>query len=115
MICSHFVIHWKLVIIIIKTAKNEHSNDYHYYFKVTIGFQCLTTIRQYAMGSKGLGGHARIREGGGGRGSGPHRKISRYMGRSRSKPPPAPDEISWFHAWGGGGNLFHWNALEQIA
>ena len=57
MICSHFVIHWKLVSIIIKTAKNEHSNDYHYYFKVTIGFQCLTTIRQYAMGSKGLGGN----------------------------------------------------------
>ena len=27
-----------------KTAKNEHSNDYHYYFKVTTGFQCLTTI-----------------------------------------------------------------------
>ena len=65
MVCSHFVIHWKLVIIIIKTAKNEHSNDYHYYFKVTIGFQCLTTIRQYAMGSKRLGGNARIREGGG--------------------------------------------------
>ena len=40
--------------------------------------------------------------GGGGRGSGPHRKITRYMGRSRSKPPPAPDEISWFRAWGGG-------------
>ena len=31
---------------------------------------------------------------------GPHRKIIRYMGRSRSKPPPAPDEISWFRAWG---------------
>ena len=73
--------------------------------KVTIGFQCLTTIRQYAMGSKGLGGHARIREGGGG-GSGPHRKITRYMGRSRSKPPPAPDEISWFRAWGGGGAIY---------
>ena len=25
------------------------------------------------------------------------------MGRSRSKPPPTPAEISWFHAWGGGG------------
>ena len=71
--------------------------------KVTIGFQCLTTIRQYAMGSKGLGGHARIQEGGGGgRGSGPHRKITRYMGRSRSKPPPTPDEISWCRAWGEG-------------
>ena len=58
------------------------------------------------MGSKGLGGHARIRAGGGGggggRGSGPYRKITRYMGRSRSKPPPAPDEISWFRAWGEG-------------
>ena len=66
------------------------------------------------MGSKGLGWHARIRAGGGGRrGSGPHRKITRYIGRSRSKPPPAPDEISRFRTWGGG-NLFHWNALEQI-
>ena len=53
------------------------------------------------MGSKGLGGHAGGLRGsgkGGGRGSGPHRKITRYMGRSRS--PPAPDEISWFRAWG---------------
>ena len=58
----------------IKTAKNEHSNDYHYYFKVTISFQCLTKIR---YGGKGLGGHAvwggggghaRIRRGGGGQG-----------------------------------------------
>ena len=44
-------------------------------------------------------------------------KISRYMGKSRSKPTPAPEEISWFRALGlgggggGGGNLFHWNAL----
>ena len=30
-------------------------------------------------------------------------------------PLITPDEISWFRAWGGGGgNLFHWNALEQI-
>ena len=42
-------------------------------------------------------------------------QITRYMGRSGSKPPPAPDEISWFRAWRGGGELFHWNALEQIA
>ena len=41
--------------------------------------------------------------GGGGRGSGPHRIITRYMGRFRS--PPAPDEISWFRAWGGGGGV----------
>ena len=61
--------------------------------------------------------------GGGGRGSVPHRKITRCrpMGRSRSQPPPAPDEISWFRPWGGGGGggggggQFHWNALEQIA
>ena len=26
----------------------------------------------------------------------------RPMGRSRSQPPPAPDEISWFRPWGGG-------------
>ena len=39
-------------------------------------------------------------------------KISRYMGKSRSKPTPAPEEISWFRALGwGGGKLFHWNAL----
>ena len=40
---------------------------------------------------------------GSGQGAGPYRKITRYMGRSRSKPPPAPDEISRFRAWGGGG------------
>ena len=53
-------------------------------------------------GEQGIGGNARIREGGG-RGSGPHRKITRCrpMGRSRSQPPPAPDEISWFRPWGG--------------
>ena len=60
------------------------------------------------MGSKGLGGHARNWGGGGwgGRGSGSHRKITRYTGRSRSKPPPAPDEISWFCALGGGGAIY---------
>ena len=47
--------------------------------------------------SGGKGGGA----GRGGMGSGPHQKIT-YMGRSRSKPPPAPDKISWFRAWGGG-------------
>ena len=57
------------------------------------------------MGSKGLVGHAGgggacADPGGGGRGSGPHRKITRYIGRSRSKPPHTPDEISWFRAWG---------------
>ena len=52
-------------------------------------------------GEQGIGwacrGPVRIR-GGGGMGSGPHRKITRYMGRSRS--PPTPDEISLFRAWG---------------
>ena len=31
---------------------------------------------------------------------------SRYMGRSRSKLPPAPDEIFWFRALGGGAIYF---------
>ena len=53
--------------------------------------------------------------GGGGACADPGGGITRDMGISRSKPPPAPGEISWFRAWGGGGNLFHWNALEQIA
>ena len=77
---------------------------YHYYFKVTFGFQCLTTIRQYAMGSKRLGGHTRIREGGAG-GLDSIGKSHVNMGRSRSKPPPAPDEISWFREWGGGQSI----------
>ena len=60
---------------------------------VIIGFQCLTTIR---YGKQGIG-WACADPGGGGHGV---RKIT-FMGRSRSKPPPAPDEISWFRAWGG--------------
>ena len=74
------------------------------------------------MGSKGLGGHARIGgglDGGGGRGgrgSGPHRKITRYMSRSISKLlPPLTKFPGFAQGGGGGGNLFHWNALEQIA
>ena len=63
------------------------------------------------MGNKGLAGHARGHSrnrggGGGGGGSGLHRKITRYMGRSRSKRPHTPDEISWFRTWGGGGLQF---------
>ena len=52
-----------------------------------------------------------------GRGSGPHRKITRCMGRSRSKPPSLTKFPGSAHGGGGGGggNLFHWNALEQIA
>ena len=69
----------------------------HYYFKVTIGFQCLTTI---CYGEQGIGLACADPGLGGGRGSGLHRKITRYIGRSRSKPPPAPDEISRFRAWG---------------
>ena len=114
MICSHFVIHWKLVIIIIKTAKN--SNAYHYYFKVIIGFQCLTTIRYVEQGigwactDPGGGGGG----GGGGMGSEPHRKTTRYMGRSRSKPPSR----AWQNflvprmGWGGGGGAIY--SLECI-
>ena len=87
---------------------------------MTIDFR-PTTIRFVEQGigwaCADPGGGGGWGEGGGGMGSGPHRKITyEYMSRSRSKPPPAPDEISWFRAWGGGGgNLFHWNALEQIA
>ena len=74
---------------------------------MTIGFQCLTTIR---YGEQGIGWACADPGGGGGQGV----WITRYMGRSRSKPRPAPDEISWFRAWGEG-DLFHWNALEQFA
>ena len=100
-----------------KIAKNEHSNGYHYYFKVTISFQFLTTIRYGKQGIWWACANLRRGSGAGEGGAGGLDPIgkSRYMGRSRSKPPPAPDEISWFRAWGGGGNLFHWNALEQIA
>ena len=61
-----------------KKAKKEHSTDYHYYFKVTIGFQCLTTIR---YGEQEIGWACADPGGGGGvRGSGPHRKITRIYG-----------------------------------
>ena len=59
------------------------------------------------MGGKGLGGHVRIRGRGGGKVWTPS-KISRYMGKSRSKPTPAPEEISCFRelGWGGGAIYF---------
>ena len=69
------------------------------------------------MGSKGLvghaGGHARIRGGGG---VDPIGKSHVIWVDLDLNPLITPDEISWFRAWGGGGggNLFHWNALEQI-
>ena len=46
--------------------------------------------------------------GGGGRGSVPHRKITRYMGRSRSKP------FITLTKFPGSAHLFHWNALEPM-
>ena len=53
-----------------KNSINEHSIDNHYYFKVTIGFQCLTTIRygEQGIGWACWGTRARIRGGGGGGG-----------------------------------------------
>ena len=62
-------------------------------------------------GSGGRGGGGGGVGGGGGKGSGTHRKITRDMGRSRSKPPPAPGEISWFAHGGGGGQFI---SLECI-
>ena len=46
------------------------------------------------MGEQGIGWACpgACTDPGGGRGSGPHRKITRYMGRSRTKPPHTPDE-----------------------
>ena len=66
------------------------------------------------MGSKGLVGHAGECAdpggglgGGGGRGSGPHRKITRYIGRSRSKPPHTLTKFPGSaHGEGGGGVQF---------
>ena len=64
------------------------------------------------MGSKGLGGHARIGGGGGAGGMDPIGKSHVIWVDLDLKTPPASGEISWFRAWG---DLFHWNALEQIA
>ena len=64
----------------------------------------------------GMPGDARIQGGGGGgQGVWTNRKITRYMGRSRSKPLiPLTEFPGSAHGRGGGCNLFHWNALEQI-
>ena len=88
---------------------------YHYYFKVTFGFQCLTTIRQYAMGSKRLGGHTRIREGGGEGGLDSIGKSHVIWVDLDLNPLPPLTKFPGSANGGGGGNLFHWNALEQIA
>ena len=63
------------------------------------------------MGSKGLGGHARIR--GGGIGSDPISKSHLWVDLDLNPLPPLTKFPGSAH--GGGGNLFHWNALEQIA
>ena len=54
------------------------------------------------MGSKGLGGHGRIRGGGGGGGAGgldPTGKSHVIWVDLDLNPLPAPDEISWIRAW----------------
>ena len=65
-------------------------------------------------GGKGLGGHARIRgRGGGGEKVWTQSKISRYVGKSRSKPTPAPEEISWFRSLGlGGGGAIYFTGMH---
>ena len=93
---------------IIKTAKKELSNDY--YFKVTISFQCLTTIR---YGEQGIGwawrGAARVRGGGGGAGGLDHIGKSHVIWVDLDLLQPLTKFPGSAH--GGGGNLFH--ALEQ--
>ena len=64
------------------------------------------------MGSKGLGGHARIRGGGG---SGPIGKSHVIWVDLDLNPLPPLAKFPGSAHGGGGGNLFHWNALEQIA
>ena len=61
------------------------------------------------MGSKGLGGHARIRRGGGAGDLDPIRKSHVIWVDLDLNPLPFPGSAH------GGSNLFHWNALEQIA
>ena len=69
------------------------------------------------MGSKGLVGRAWIRGRGGwggqggGRGSGPHRKITRYMGRSRSIPLLPLTKFPG-SAHGGGGGAIHFTGMH---
>ena len=64
------------------------------------------------MGSKGLVGHAGGCADLGGSGSGPHRKITRYMGRSRSKPPHTPDEILVWRMGGGSGGAIYFTGMH---
>ena len=66
------------------------------------------------MWGKGLGGHARIREGGGSGGLDPIGKSHViWVDLDLNPLPPLTKFPGSVH--GGGGNLFHWNALEQIA
>ena len=69
----------------------------------TIGFHCITIIRYVELGIWWVCADPWWGVGGGG--SVPSWKITSYIGRSRSKPPPAPDEFSWFRACGGGGGV----------
>ena len=72
---------------------------------------------QGILGGHAGGAHARIRGGGGGAGGldpiGKAHVIWVDLDLTPPPPPHTPDEISWFRTCGG--NLFHWNALEQIA
>ena len=60
----------------------------------------------WACADQGAGG------GGGGEKVWTPSKISRYMGKSRSKPTPAPEEISWFRALGLGGGAIYFTGMH---
>ena len=111
-----------------KIAKNEHSNSYHYYFKVNFSFQYLTTIRYGKQGiwwacanlRCGSGGGEGGGGAGGGRGEGgqgvwtPSENHVIWVDLDLNPLLPLTKFPGSAHG-GGGGNLFHWNALEQIA
>ena len=69
------------------------------------------------MGSKGLGGHARIRGRGEGGSMDPIGKSHIWVDLDLNSLPPLTKFPGSAQAGGGGGggNLFHWNAFEQIA
>ena len=66
------------------------------------------------MGSKGLGGHAWIRAGGGGLDPIGKSQVI-WVDLDLNPLPPLTKFPGSAHGGGGGGNLFHWNVLEQIA